>query len=105
MAIKKTPMANFQEVQKTNVVFEQSSLQPKIKYLLNSTDERDFSPIFTANSNFVMLYVSKKEDVAVTKFEDVKDNILQILYDENQKRYLQDFFEKLKLSADIKAVR
>ncbi|NQY94937.1 MAG: peptidyl-prolyl cis-trans isomerase [Campylobacteraceae bacterium] len=105
MAIKKTPMAIFNEVQKTNVVYEQSALQPKIKYLLNSTDERDFSPIFTANNNFVMLYISKKENVEVAKLEDVKEKILQILYDENQKRYLQDFFEKLKLSADIKAIR
>jgi len=105
LSIQKTPMANFQGVEKTNVVFEQSTLQPKVKYLLNSTNEREFTPIFTANNNFVMLYVSKKEDVEVAKFEDVKGRILQILYDEKQKRYLQDFFEKLKLSADIKAIR
>jgi len=103
--IKKTPMASFADVQKTNRVFEQATLNPKIKYLLNNTNEREFSAIFTANSNFVMLYITKKEDVAVEKLEDVKERILQILYKDNEKRYLQDFFEKLKLSADIKVIR
>ncbi len=105
LAIKKSPMANFPEVQKNKITLEQSKLQPKIKYLLNSTSENEFSPIFTANNNFVMLYITKKEDVEVAKLEEVKDRIEQILVSEKEKRYLQDFFEKLKLSADIKAVR
>jgi len=105
LSMKKNPMSNYKDVKKSSVVYEQKKLNSKIRYLLNSTNERTFSPIFTSNNNFVMLYITKKENVEIMQFDNVKEKIKQILYSEKEKRYLQDFFEKLKLSADIKVIR
>lgn len=105
LAIQKNPMSNVQGVQRDDVVLDQSKLNSKFKYLLNSTKERNFTPIFTANKSFVMLYISKKEGVVTQNFEDVKENILQTMLGEKEKKYLQEYFEKLKLTADIKVIR
>ena len=105
LAIQKNPMANFEEVQKDEVVLEQAKLNSKFKFLLNDTKVKNFTPIFTANRSFVMLFITKKEGIETQKFEDIKDNILQIILGQEEKKYLQEYFEKLKLTADIKVVR
>lgn len=105
LTLRKNPMANTQGVQRKEVILEQEKLNSKFKYLLNDTKQREFTPIFTANKNFVMLYITKKEGVVTQKFEDVKENILQVILSEKEKKYLQEYFEKLKLTADIKIIR
>lgn len=105
LAIQKNPMVNTPDVQRETVVLDQSKLNAKFRYLLNDTKERNFTPIFTANKNFVMIYISKKEDTATQNFNDVKNDIFQKVMSEKEKKYLQEYFEKIKLTADIKVIR
>ena len=105
LAIRKNPMANFAEVKREQVILEDKKLNSKFKYLLNDTKINKFTPIFTANKNFVMLYITKKEGLATQSFESVKNSILEIISSDKEKKYLQEYFEKIKLTADIKVVR
>ena len=104
-AIKNNPMLNNPKVKKQELVLQHDKLTPQFKYILNDTAVNKFTPIFVSNKHYVMLYITKKENVVLNKFETVKRKIFQILASDNEKRYLEDYFEKLKIVADIRIVR
>jgi len=105
LAIRKNPMTTMSDVKRNSTVLEHQNLNAKFKYLLNDTQEKNFTPIFTANKAFMMLFITKKEDVITQSFEEVKNKIFQIIMSEKEKKFLQEYFEKLKLTADIKVIR
>jgi parvulin-like peptidyl-prolyl isomerase len=104
-AITQNPMAFFEDVVKKDFVLEQDKLNPQLKYLLNDTKNGTFTPIFTADRNFIMFYVKNKSGVTTLKFDEVKDKIFNSLMSEREQKFLKDYFEKLKLTADIKVIR
>jgi hypothetical protein len=61
--------------------------------------------IFTANKQFVSLFVTRKEGTTSLDFETVKAKIFNDIMTTREKKYLKDYFEKQKLTADIKIVR
>jgi hypothetical protein len=105
LTIAQNPMAMFNEVVKKDFVLEQDKLNPQLKFLLNDTKNGAFTPIFTADRNFVMFYVKNKSGITTLKFEDVKYKIFNTLMSEREQKFLKDYFEKLKLTADIKVIR
>lgn len=105
IAIAQNPMAIFEEVSKADFVLEQDKLNPQLKFLLNDTKNGTFTPVFTADRNFVMFFVKNKDGVTTLRFEEVKDKIFNSLMTEREQKFLKEYFEKLKLTADIKVIR
>jgi hypothetical protein len=99
------PMSINESVTKTPVTLEQSQLNPQLRFLLNDTQINQFTPIFTASNQYVSLLVAKKEGVSVLNFEDVKERIFNVVMRDREQNFLKEYFEKLKLTADIKIVR
>lgn len=103
--LKQNPMANVPDVAKGEFDLEQEKLNQQLKFLLNETKENSFTPIFTANKQYAMFYIKKKEGVTTLTFKEVKDKIFNILMTQREQKFLKDYFEKLKLTADIKVIR
>ncbi|WP_072679448.1 peptidylprolyl isomerase [Arcobacter sp. LA11] len=103
--IRKNPMANVPGISKSRVELDQSNLNPQLRYIINETKINQFTPVFTSNKQFVSLLIVEKEDQETIEFENVRDRIFNIVMQDREKKYLKDYFEKLKLSADIKIVR
>jgi len=103
--VRNNPMANIPGVDKGAIELDQTKLNPQLRYILNETKVNHFTPIFTSNKQFVTLMVLEKEDQTTIAFEDVKDRIFNIVMQDREKKYLKDYFEKQKLSADIKVIR
>ncbi len=103
--IRKEPMAEIPGVSKSKIELDQTNLNPQLRYIINETKINQFTPIFTSNKQFVSLLIMEKEDQETIKFENVRDRIFNIVMQDREKKYLKDYFEKLKLSADIKIVR
>lgn len=103
--VRKAPMANIPGISKSRIELDQSNLNPQLRYIINETKINQFTPIFTSNKQFVSLLIVEKEDEETIEFEDVRDRIFNIVMQDREKKYLKDYFEKLKLSADIKVVR
>ncbi len=61
--IMQNPSAKLQDVDTQNLSLEQGSIDGQIKYLLNSTNTKAFTPIFTANQHYVTLLINKKKRV------------------------------------------
>ncbi|XPV68422.1 MAG: peptidyl-prolyl cis-trans isomerase [Halarcobacter sp.] len=105
ISITKNPMMEVDDVTKTPVNLEQAKLNPQLRYVINGTKINHFTPIFNANKDFVTLLITKKENLQTIAYADVRDRIFNIVMQDRQQKYLKDYFEKLKLSADIKIVR
>ncbi len=101
----KTPISNIDGVTKSPVDLNQSNINPQLKYIINETKVNQFTPIFTANKKYISLLITQKEDIQTLAFDEVKDRIFNIIMQDREKKYLKDYFEKLKLSANIKIVR
>ena len=99
------PMVIAADVEKTSLKLGVQSLQPQMQFLLNDTKLNTFTPIFTANKQFVSLFVIRKEGTTSLDFETVKAKIFNDMMSLREKKYLKDYFEKQKLTADIKIVR
>ena len=93
------------EVEKAPVKLSIENLQPQMQFLLNETKTNSFTPIFTANKQFIALFIIKKEGTTALALESVKGKIFNDIMTTREKKYLKDYFEKQKLTADIKIVR
>jgi len=102
---RKNPMINIPGISKNAIELDQSNLNPQLRYIINETKLNQFTPIFTSNKQFVSLLITKKDEQETIEFEDVRDRIFNIVMQDREKKYLKDYFEKLKLSADIKVIR
>lgn len=103
--VVKNPMAAVDGVSQDRVTLTQDKLDSQLKYLLNDTKEGVYTPIFTANKAYVTLFVSKKNGVETLPFAGVKEKIFSIVMQQREKSFLKDYFEKQKLTADIKVLR
>jgi parvulin-like peptidyl-prolyl isomerase len=103
--IRTNPMANIPGVSKSPIDLDQQNLNPQLRYIINETKLNQFTPIFTSNKQYVMLLILNKVNQTTIEFEDVKDRIFNIVMQDREKKYLKDYFEKLKISADIKIIR
>lgn len=101
----KNPNAEIEGISKTAIDLNQNNLNPQLRYIINETKINQFTPVFTANKQFVTLLITHKENQQTIPFEEVKDRIFNVVMQDREKKYLKDYFEKLKLSADIKIVR
>ncbi len=101
----KTPISNIDGVTKAPVDLDQSNINPQLKYIINETKVNQFTPVFTANKKYISLLITQKEDIQTLAFDEVKDRIFNVIMQDREKKYLKDYFDKLKLSANIKIVR
>lgn len=99
------PLMVASDVQKSNLTLDTQSLPAQMQYLLNETKTNSFTPVFTANKQFVSLFLVRKNGTTPLAFESVKGKIFNEIMSTREKKYLKDYFEKQKLTADIKIVR
>jgi len=103
--LKSNPMLQNKDIIAQKLTMKQAELNPQVKYILNSTSKNTFSAIFPQNKNYNMFFVQDKKDRAILKFEDVKNNIFQVIMKKREQDYLEEYFETSKLTADIKIFR
>ena len=105
ISVAKSPLALPKDVNRSPLVLQTNEINPQLVYLLNNTKQNVFTPIFTANKMYTMLFIIKKEGVATLEFKAVKTKVFNEVMALREKKYLKDFFEKQKLTADIKILR
>lgn len=104
-SVAKNPMLNTDLVAKRETRLDQSNLNPQIKYLLNATKVKSFTPALRTEDGFVMLYLKSKSDYNIMSFDEVKKQIFETIMLERESMYVKDYFERQKLSAEIQIVK
>jgi len=103
--LKSNPMLQDKSIVIQNITLKQNELTPQSKYILNATKAKQFSAIFAQNKNYNMFFVKEKKDIKVLTLDEVKDNIFQTIMKNREQSYLKEYFETLKITADIKILR
>lgn len=103
--VAKNPIIIPSDVQRTSLKLNTAEIQAQLQYLLNGTKVNSFTPIFTANKQYITFFVTKKEGTAPLSYESVKARIFNDIMMNREQKYLKDYFEKQKLIADIKVIR
>ncbi|MCK5294104.1 MAG: peptidyl-prolyl cis-trans isomerase [Arcobacteraceae bacterium] len=104
-SIQKNPMMIDSDVSVNNITLTQDTMDAQMKFIVNKTVEQSFSAIFASNKTYNMLFISKKDEIKTIVIEEVKDKIFGIIMTQREKEYLKDYFETLKIIADIKVLR
>jgi len=101
----KSPLLVPQDVEREPASLDSSNINPQLQYLLTETKVNTFTPIFTADKRYNAIFITKKSGQTALAYENVKGKIFNDLMKLREKKYLKEYFEKEKLTADIKIVR
>ena len=104
-AIAQNPMSAVSGVELKEATFEAAKTDPKLTLLLNKTAQGSFSTMVKSDQNFVLFFVKKKHNVQNIAFEDAKNYISNRLAEGKEQKAIEEYFEKLKASANIQVVR
>ena len=103
--IQKNPMSPATNVELKDATLEASKIDPQLAMMLNKTATGNFSTIVKSGDAYVMFFVKNKNDVKTVSFADAKNYIYSRLADTNEKKSIDEYFEKLKASASINVIR
>lgn len=103
--ISQNPMSAVSGVELKEMHFEADKIDPKLALLLNKTAQGTFTSVVKAEQNFVMFFIKAKQNVQVVSFEDAKNYIYSKVAEGKEQKAIEDYFEKLKASANINVVR
>lgn len=105
ISVKKNPMSTFKDVELKEGSFQAGKIDANLATLLNKTAPNTFSSIVKSDQNYVMFYVKNKHNAQTVAFDDAKNYIHAKLSDGKEQKAIEEYFEKLKSSANIKVVR
>ncbi|MBN1839355.1 MAG: peptidyl-prolyl cis-trans isomerase [Campylobacterales bacterium] len=105
IALRQNPMSTFKDVELKEGSFQAGKVDANLATLLNKTATNTFSTIVKSDQNYVMFYVKNKHNAQTVSFDDAKNYIQAKLSEGKEQKAIQEYFEKLKSSANIKVVR
>ena len=105
LKLKNNPMSVNNNINIQNLTLEDYKINPQVRYIIAKTKEKNFSVLFNNKKIYNMFFVIKKYDVKTIKFDDIKNKIFEVLMKERENQYLKNYFETLKITADIKVLR
>ena len=104
-AIQSNPMSAASDVQLQEGRIDAGKADPQLLTLLNKTPKGKFSSISKSDSNYVMFFVKEKHNAQSVSFADAKNYIYSKLGEGKEQKSIEEYFEKLKSSANIQVVR
>ncbi len=103
--IRKNPMLSIAGIKAKQVQFQSGKMNGNLENLLNQTKSGEFTPVLKMANNYTMFYIKEKNGVKTIPFAKVKDYIRSLLSTQKEKAAIDDYFKKIKSTADIKVLR
>jgi DNA-binding MarR family transcriptional regulator len=102
---QKNPFIQNNAIKQDQVELDTSKVSPDLKFLLSKTPKSKFTPILVFGGMFTTFYISDKSDEKKVKLSSVRNRIFNMLMKKRENKFLKEFFERSKISADIKVIR
>ncbi|MFY9143228.1 peptidylprolyl isomerase [Sulfuricurvum sp.] len=100
------PMRHFENIQTKEENIPYKAINPQLAQILNKTQDGNFSPILPNGKNgFMSFYMRNKQNVVTESLESVRPQISNAILGEKRNQVLNDYFTRLRLSAEIKVIR
>jgi parvulin-like peptidyl-prolyl isomerase len=103
--LKINPLLADANLEATNKTFDIDTVSPQMRYVLSQTNEKSYSSIFLENKTHNMVFVSQKSNIEDIPFETVQDTIFNTIMTGRENEYLKNYFENLKITAEIKFLK
>lgn len=100
------PMRNVSNIQMKEEKLAYKSINPQLAQMLNKIPNGNFGPILPDGKNgFMSFYMRDKQNVVTDNIDSVRPQITNTIMGEKRTQVLNDYFTRLRLSADIKVLR
>jgi peptidyl-prolyl cis-trans isomerase SurA len=100
------PMRHIEGIQLKEESLPFGKINPQLAQILNKIPEGNFGPILPNGQNgFMSFYIRDKVNVVTENIESLRPQIANAILGEKRNQVLNDYFTRLRLSADIKIVR
>jgi hypothetical protein len=100
------PMRNVDNIQTKEENLPYKDINPQLAQILNKIPNGSFGPILPDGKNgFMSFYMRDKQNVVTENVEAVRPQITNMIMGEKRTQVLNDYFTRLRLSADIKILR
>ncbi len=103
--IRKNPMLSIAGIKAKQVQFQSGKMNGNLENLLNQTKSGEFTPVLKMANNYTMFYIKEKNGVKTLPFAKVKNYIRSLLSTQKEKAAIDDYFKKIKSTADIIVLR
>lgn len=80
-------------------------INPRLAVLLASTPQGSFTQPLKAQNGYDMFYVKTKNGSVTPEFSQIKDEVINMMYQAEQERVAADYFDKLRAKAKINMLR
>ena len=77
----------------------------QLRTIFGQTKDGSFTQIFQTPNGFETFFVIKKSGETTVNFEDVQNEVMNALYRLEQDRVISEYFNKLRVKANIKVLR
>ena len=102
---QKTSPSLLNSVQTQELSLGYQSIDPRLAAIIAGTNNGEFTQILQGADSFDMFYVKEKIGSYTPSFADVKDNVINELYQGEQEKLMADYFDKLRAKAKIQILR
>lgn len=100
------PMRHIEEIQMKEEHIPYGSIHPQLAQILNKIPEGSFGPVLPSGKNgFMTFYMRNKLNVVTDNLDAIRPEIANAIVAEKRNQVLNDYFTRLRLSADIKVLR
>jgi peptidyl-prolyl cis-trans isomerase SurA len=100
------PMRHVENIQMKEENIPFGKINPQLAQILNKIPEGSFSTILPNGQNgFISFYMRDKQNIVTENIEAVRPQIANAILGEKRNQVLNDYFTRLRLSADIKILR
>ena len=105
---KKTtiPLYHSDEIRTDEQTLPYDRLPPELLQMLQNTKEKSFTPVFQdTNGLYTSFYLKEIQSSKETKYESVKEQIINLIMSQKREQVLSDYFARLRNNADIQIIR
>lgn len=100
------PMRNIENVASKDEKIPSKAINPQLAQILNKIEVGKFGPILPNGKNgFMSFYMKDKPNLITENLDSVRPQIANAIMGEKRNQVLNDYFTRLRLSADIQVVR
>ncbi|HEX5330590.1 peptidylprolyl isomerase [Sulfuricurvum sp.] len=100
------PMRHIETIESKDESIPSSKINPQLAQILNKIPNGNFGPILPNGKNgFMSFYMRDKLNVVTEHVDTLRPQIDNMIMGEKRNQVLNDYFTRLRLSADIKVLR
>ena len=88
-----------------NVNLNPHNADPRLLALLSQLKIGEFSPVLNFKEGVELYEVMAKSGANVPEFEQIKDSVMNVYFNEQRQNYIQDYFDKLRSKLNIEYLK